>query len=65
MLDLFYRQPRLLFLSICLIMVAGLAAFVVMPRMEDPLLTPRAASVTTQFPGATAERVEALVTRED
>lgn len=64
MLDLFYRQPRLLFLSICLIMVAGLAAFVVMPRMEDPLLTPRAASVTTQFPGATAERVEALVTEK-
>lgn len=64
MLDLFYRKPRLLILSICLILVAGSAAFVVMPRMEDPLLTPRAASVTTQFPGATAERVEALVTEK-
>lgn len=64
MLDLFYRQPRLLVLSICLITVTGLAAFVVMPRMEDPLLTPRAASVTTSFPGATAERVEALVTEK-
>lgn len=64
MLDLFYRQTRLLVLTICLILVSGLAAFFVMPRMEDPLLTPRAASVTTQFPGATAERVEALVTEK-
>jgi len=36
----------------------------VMPRMEDPLLTPRAASVTTVFPGADAERVESLVTEK-
>lgn len=64
MLDLFFRQPRLLVLSIGLIVVSGMAAFVVMPRMEDPLLAPRAANVTTQFSGATAERVEALVTEK-
>lgn len=64
MLDLFYRQPRLLALSICLILVSGLAAFFVMPRIEDPLLAPRAANITTQFSGATAERVEALVTEK-
>jgi multidrug efflux pump subunit AcrB len=32
--------------------------------MEDPELTPRSALVTTRFPGATAERVEVLVTEK-
>ncbi|MBL8889260.1 MAG: efflux RND transporter permease subunit [Planctomycetaceae bacterium] len=64
LLDLYYRKPRLLVLTIGVILVSGLAAYVVMPRMEDPQLTPRAANVTTRFPGATAERVEALVTEK-
>lgn len=64
MLDLFYRQTRLLVLTICLILVSGISSFLVLPRMEDPLLAPRAASVTTRMPGATAERVEALVTEK-
>lgn len=64
MLNLFYRNSRLLVLAICLIMVAGLSSLWVLPRMEDPLSTPRAASVTTIFPGADAERVESLVTEK-
>lgn len=64
MLTIFYRQPRLLLLSVLTITVVGLAAAMVLPRMEDPLLTPRAATLTTLFPGATAERVEALVTEK-
>ena len=62
MADLFYRNPRLLVLTICLILVAGLSSYSVLPRMEDPLTTERAANVNTLFPGADAERVESLVT---
>lgn len=58
---LFYRDWRFLSLTICLIVVAGLAALHVLPRMEDPVLTQRAAIVNTRFPGANAERVETLV----
>ena len=59
---LFYRNRRLLILLIALITVAGLSSFYVLPRMEDPVLTKRAARINTHFPGADATRVESLVT---
>lgn len=59
---LFYRNRRLTALLIGLLVVAGLSSFAVLPRMEDPLLTARAALVLTSMPGADAEQVEALVT---
>jgi len=62
MSDLFYRNRRLLVLTIALIVVAGISAYESLPRLEDPELIPRNAIVTTRFPGADAERVEALVT---
>ena len=34
----------------------------VLPRMEDPVLTQRAAIINTRYPGANAARVETLVT---
>ncbi|MEZ6119080.1 MAG: efflux RND transporter permease subunit [Pirellulaceae bacterium] len=64
MATLFLRDRRLLALTICLILVAGLTSFTVLPRMEDPELTPRAAMVNTIFPGADAQRVESLVTEK-
>lgn len=64
MSQIFYRNPRLVTLVILLILVGGLSSALVLPRMEDPLLTPRACTVTTIFPGADAERVEALVTEK-
>jgi multidrug efflux pump len=64
MFDLFFRNGRLLVLTIALIFVAGLSAIQSLPRLEDPELTSRDAIVTTRFPGADAERVEALVTEE-
>ena len=62
MTKLFYRNGRLLILTILLILVWGLSSFQVLPRQEDPELVKRTAVITTQFPGASAERVEALVT---
>ena len=62
--SLFFDNRRLLVLSLSLILVAGLSSFYILPRMEDPVLTQRAAIVNTLYPGAGAERVEALVTEK-
>ncbi|NJO70713.1 MAG: efflux RND transporter permease subunit [Oscillatoriales cyanobacterium RM1_1_9] len=62
MTTLFYRNFRLLILTILLILVWGMVAFFTLPRLEDPELVPRVAVVKTFFPGADAGRVEALVT---
>lgn len=55
-------NPRLQLLLIALLLVSGLAAFSTLPRTEDPRVQNRIAVTLTPFPGATAERVEALVT---
>ena len=62
MSNLFFRKPRLLALTVVLILVSGLSALKVLPRAEDPELVGRNATVFTLYPGASAERVEALVT---
>lgn len=64
MSTLFYRQPRITILVISLIIVSGLSSYFVLPRMEDPLMTERVAMINTVYPGADAERVEALVTEK-
>jgi len=64
MTNLFYRNIRLLILTIIVIVVWGLAAFFSLPRLEDPEQTPRNAVITTSFPGANAKRVESLVTEK-
>ncbi|MBE7385900.1 MAG: efflux RND transporter permease subunit [Leptolyngbya sp. SIO1E4] len=58
----FFTNIRLLILTIVLILGWGLSAYIGLPRQEDPELVGRTAVVTTVFPGANAERVEALVT---
>jgi len=62
MIDRFVANPRLLILSVAFLLVAGLVAVKTMPRLEDPRISNRVALVLTPFPGASAERVEALVT---
>ena len=62
MRDLYARHPRLLILTLLLILAAGATALMELPRLEDPKLTPRFAMVYARYPGATAERVESLVT---
>ena len=62
MWNLFYRNPRLLMLTLSLILVTGLSAYTLLPHKEDPALVQRVATVLTRFPGASAERVESLVT---
>ena len=62
MSTLFYRYSRLTALAIILLVAAGLGALMSLGRQEDPSLTERFGTVVTIFPGASAERVEALVT---
>lgn len=58
------RNSRLLTLLTALLIVSGLSALQSLPRAEDPLITNRNAAITTHFPGATPERVEALITEK-
>jgi len=62
MLNLFYRHPRLTIVTLALIVVSGLGALQTLPRMEDPRFTNRAAAVVTRWPGASATRIETLIT---
>ncbi|WP_137226447.1 efflux RND transporter permease subunit [Shewanella sp. MEBiC00475] len=62
MIKAFLENGRLTSLFIALLIVAGLGAISSLPRTEDPHITNRFSSVITQYPGASAERVEALVT---
>ena len=58
---LFYRRGHLLILSLLVLITAGLSALGSLPRIEDPRIDTRNALIITQYPGASAERVEALV----
>ncbi|MEL6788914.1 MAG: efflux RND transporter permease subunit, partial [Cyanobacteria bacterium J06607_15] len=62
MVESFYRNIRLLVLTFILIFAWGFSSFQALPRQEDPELVNRVAVIKTAFPGASAERVEALVT---
>lgn len=57
----FFRRGHLLVLSIMILLVAGMSAVTTLPRLEDPRIDTRNVLVLTPFPGASAERVEALV----
>ncbi|MEM7568349.1 MAG: efflux RND transporter permease subunit [Pseudomonadota bacterium] len=55
-------MQRLTVLTIALAITMGLAAILTLPRQEDPIPRERYASVITAFPGASARRVESLIT---
>ena len=58
-----YRNPRLLILSLVVIIMAGLAAIWILPRLEDPILSQRVAVVSTIYPGANASQIESIITQ--
>ena len=60
--SLFFRNRPLLLLAIAVILVAGFSAFNSLPRLEDPRITNRAITILTAVPGASAERIETLIT---
>ena len=60
----YLENPRLLAMTIVLTIATGVMALITLPRLEDPILTPRFGAITTVFPGATVERIEALISRK-
>lgn len=62
--NLFYRLPRLTVLAVGFILLTGLSALFNLPRQEDPTMTERFGMVETFMAGASALRVESLVTEK-
>jgi len=62
--NLFYYDRRLTVLTVGLVVVMGLSALKALPRLEDPALTDRFASITTLAPGKDASFIESLVTEK-
>jgi len=56
------EKNRITTVALIIIAVAGLRAYLQLPRAEDPGFIVRTAMVQTFFPGASPERVELLVT---
>ncbi len=57
------KNSRITLLVILIIMAAGVLVFASYPSREDPSIVIRSAQVTTQFPGMSPERIEALITQ--
>jgi len=60
---LFYQNPRYFLLLALFVVVVGASGLNTLGRQEDPTITNLTAKITTFFPGASPQRVEALVTR--
>ena len=59
----FAKDDYYVYLSLLIIIIAGLTALLHLPRIEDPRITTRNAIITTELPGASATRIEAEVTK--
>jgi multidrug efflux pump subunit AcrB/outer membrane protein TolC len=58
------RFPQVTLVLTAMLFAVGFAAFLNMPRREDPKITIRTGIVAASYPGATAEEVENQVTRK-
>ena len=56
------ENSRVTAVGVLIIILGGAGAYFSLPRAEDPGFTIRTAQIVTVFPGASPERVEALVT---
>ncbi|MEM9101320.1 MAG: efflux RND transporter permease subunit [Pseudomonadota bacterium] len=59
---LFFNNKHLLIFTIVALLFTGILSIYSLPRLEDPRITNRDPIIITAFPGATAQRVETLVT---
>ena len=58
------RYPQVTLVLTGMLVIAGITAFLTMPRREDPRITIRTGLVIAEYPGATAEEVESQVTHK-
>lgn len=64
MWTVFFRNGHLLWITVIVLLVAGISALRALPRLEDPRMANRNPIVVAPFPGASPERVEALLTEK-
>ena len=57
------NNSRTVIMSILLLIVGGVYAFINLPKLEDPFITIREAMVVAHYPGMPVEEVERLITR--
>jgi multidrug efflux pump subunit AcrB len=57
------NNSRTVIMTIVLVVVGGVYAFIALPKLEDPFITIREALVTAKYPGMPVEQVERLITR--
>jgi multidrug efflux pump subunit AcrB/outer membrane protein TolC len=57
------RYPAVTLIITAMVVIAGVHAFLKMPRTEDPGITIRTGLVAALYPGATSEQVEKQVTK--
>ncbi len=60
---IFYNNARYFTLAILVVLMVGISSLRSIARQEDPSITNFVSTVTTFFPGATPDRVEALVSK--
>lgn len=58
------RNRKITFVLAAAVMIFGLYSYFMIPKQEDPDITPPFAMMTTTYPGASPEIVEKLVTRK-
>ncbi len=57
------NNSRTVILTLFLVIVGGIYAFINLPKLEDPSITIREAVVMAQYPGMPVEQVERLIAR--
>jgi multidrug efflux pump len=57
------NNSRTVIMTILLVVVGGIYAFITLPKLEDPYITIREAVVAAKYPGMPVEQVERLITR--
>lgn len=57
----FMRRPTLFWSLMAAILIAGILAFVQMPKLEDPAVSAKQAMVAVAWPGASAHEMELKV----
>ena len=57
------NNSRTVIMTLLLVVVGGVSAFMGLPKLEDPFITIREAVVTAKYPGMPVEEVERLITR--
>lgn len=61
--ELAYRNQRMVYAVVAILMAFGAYSYFDLPAQEDPAITIRQAVVQTAYPGLSPERIEDLVTR--